>query len=234
MPTKNVPVRHESLAKARIARYLRSRVNVRLHAAVILIVTYIAAIVSGWVLFRAGVTAMPIRYLLMILAGYVVFLVQLKIWLRLWDKSPYHNELTDIVAISEDRTPNSGASASGPYDISGIGDLGNLAAGDGCLFIVAFIVVALVLFCVFGYIIFSAEVLFADMVLEAAIATGVLVVARKMGRPGWEWISVKATLPAVVLLIIVVEAMAAFALARYPQARTMMDVCRMSDVCYRS
>ena len=66
-----------------LKRRLQRKSYPRLHASIILLLTGLAGFLVSFVLLRAGVTAMWLRYPVAILVAYGVFLILLRVWLSL-------------------------------------------------------------------------------------------------------------------------------------------------------
>lgn len=78
-----------------LKRRLQRKSYPRLHASIILLLTGLAGFLVSFVLLRAGVTAMWLRYPVAILAAYGVFLILLRAWLSL--SRPREWYLEDVV-----------------------------------------------------------------------------------------------------------------------------------------
>ena len=90
-----------------LKRQLQRKSYPRLHASIILLLTGLAGFLSSFVLLRAGVTAMWLRYPVAILVAYGVFLILLRVWLSLsrpreWDLEEVVDMTLEVVTDSTD------------------------------------------------------------------------------------------------------------------------------------
>jgi hypothetical protein len=217
----------ESRIESRIESYreslrysLKARFLLRFHAA--LIITWTSLITWGvdFALLKAGLIAMILRYPLAILAGYVAFLISVRVWLEYSGISEYLNERrAEELLKSSSRYQTRGPSN---WDV---GDLGSLVGGDaeGCLVVIAIAIAGFLLF--WGLGAFATQ-LFADVVLEVILAAGLLKGLRKAESSGWltgAWGSTKYWLLFVLVAAII---FAAWAQAKYPDASMAAQVFR--------
>ena len=88
-----------------LKRRLQRKSYPRLHASIILLLTGLAGFFVSFVLLRAGVTAMWLRYPVAILVAYGVFLILLRVWLSLsrpreWDLEEVIDTTLEVVTDS--------------------------------------------------------------------------------------------------------------------------------------
>ena len=88
-----------------LKRRLQRKSYPRLHASIILLLTGLAGFLVSFVLLRAGVTAMWLRYPVAIIVAYGVFLILLRAWLSLsrpreWDLEEVVDTTLEVVTES--------------------------------------------------------------------------------------------------------------------------------------
>ena len=108
-----------------LKRRLQRKSYPRLHASLILLLTGLAGFLVSFVLLRAGVTAMWLRYPVAILVSYGVFLILLRAWLSL--SRPRDWYLEDVVDTTLEVVTDT--VESGDSGLGGGGDFGGGGAG---------------------------------------------------------------------------------------------------------
>jgi len=81
-PPKQAPQTSEGQMRERVKRYLVQRFYTRFHMSLILMSAGFAAMLSNWVLLRAGVHAMWLRYPIATTLSYLTFLAGVWLWLQ--------------------------------------------------------------------------------------------------------------------------------------------------------
>lgn len=125
----------KSNSRERIVAEITGRISSpRIQISIILALTALAAFATSAVLLRVGLTEMGIRYPLAVIAGYIVFLFLLRIWIWLQNDDPI-SEIDidlpgDLVVPSLDLGGSSSGSGTGPDVIfGGGGDFAGAGAG---------------------------------------------------------------------------------------------------------
>jgi hypothetical protein len=199
-------------------------------------------------LFRFGTDQMAYRYAAATVAGYVVFLVLIKIWIELrrtrdwWDGL---DEVPDLsigdgdVSIGDANAGFSGGSSGGggaggswgpPSESGGIDLPAEIPDVDEAWPIVAAIVIAVVVLlgaaAALFYVVYYAPLLLAEVALDAALVTGIYRRLRKQDARHWLESAIRHTWkPALVMLVCLVLLGIAIQWAE-PSARTIGDVLR--------
>jgi hypothetical protein len=188
----------------------------RLQMGAIVLLTGVAGLVASFVLLTSGIESMPLRYPLAILIAYGVFLLQMWGWIR-WRGDPVA-DVTDMgidLALSLPGSGSSGgawagsgggsggagSSASWGDPVSSVGESSVLDVVDGdvevstlpVLAVLAIAAVAVVAVVAAGWVVWSAPVLMAELMVDAAIAGGLYRRMRGAQAQGWWWLCVRHT-----------------------------------------
>ncbi|MBC7608629.1 MAG: hypothetical protein H7228_03490 [Polaromonas sp.] len=198
---------------ARYARekhdFIESRLRFRsvyFHASLIFAVTWLVGWLSSFLLLKSGVTLMAGRYAVSFLVSYLVFLGAVRIW-------------ADFMRHDE-RTSGSAGDGFGSFDVPSFGD------GEGCVAVLAVLVLGLViagLFAMTGGLPMLLEVAFE------VVFAGTIV--RRMSRREMigDWSSrlvSKTRLPALTSFVVLVGS-AAWLQARVPGNQTFAEALRI-------
>ena len=213
-----------------------------------------AGFVATWALLRGGVEAMALRYPLSVALAYLVFLLLLWLWLRTraheWLDLPdasgggSHGPADSGAWVGSGGNSGGGGASAGWESASAsdaVGDgaidvvskpigeaLGVAAEGDELAVPLAVIVVAVAVVAVLVlsslFLVWSAPVLFAELLVDGALAAGLYRRLRRIDARHWLETAVRRTwLPFV--LTAVFAALAGWALASYaPGATTLGEV----------
>lgn len=111
-----------------LKRRLERKSYPRLHASLILLLTGLAGFLVSFVLLRAGVTAMWLRYPVAILVAYGVFLMLLRVWLWLNRPRDFGLDLDVLEILDVTSYESTEVTAPAPDGFSGGGDF---AGGGG-------------------------------------------------------------------------------------------------------
>jgi hypothetical protein len=243
---KHPKPRHEML------REIRSRFVAGLYPRLTVLVLIGLSGAAAWgvstALFRLGTHQMAFRYATATAAGYVVFLVLIKIWIEL--RRPRESldglDLVPDLPIGNAGVPTgeanvgfsggssggggSGGSWGSPAEPGGIDLPVDIPDVDDAWPIVAAIVIAIVV--LFGaaaalfYVVYYAPLLLAEVALDAALVTGIYRRLRKQDARHWLESAIRHTWkPAAVMMVCLVLLGLAIQWAD-PSARTIGDVLR--------
>jgi hypothetical protein len=167
-------------------------------------ITFLSTWLCSAALLKIGLTQMPVRYGLSILAGYAMFFVAVRVW-------------SDF----QRRRPSVDASNTNWPDIS-------LPVNDaeGCLFVIALMAVGVLLA---GLATWLGAVVMLEVAFEVAFA-GLLV--RRMGKlqrvGDWKKVLFQHTRGLVVSILLATTVLAYYYQTKYPQAVKLSDVWRLS------
>jgi len=235
----------------RIRRELERRSYPRLQMMLLVSLTGGAGFLASYVLLHFGFETLSWRYRLSVAIAYGVFLLLLWLWLRTdFDDYGFDDVLVDIAESAPARHGRdlhykeggefSGGGASGRWENStseplvelpelpGIGKVGGLADADeaaipiGILFAVVAVVVT-VLVASFS-IVYSAPVLFAELLLDGVLAATLYRRLRRLDSRHWLQSAVRRTIVPFAITAALVMA-AGWGLSVYaPAARSLGDV----------
>ena len=235
------------LTKERVARWLDARFFVRFHMSLILGATFLAGLGATSLLLMAGVSSLPLRYVIAVCAAYLVFLALIRLWL-------FYVGADREVEVSADGIDffYTSASEAGEALTSGGGSFGGGGATgswgeavpakaavsksssgfnfdldldfDALLVVVLFIALIASIFVVGIYLIYTAPALLSEAAFEALLTAALLRRAKKIDRPGWVGTVWRATVWPF-LLIVVLAGGLGWAAKRYcPEATRLRDV----------
>ena len=206
----------------KLKRSLSARFFLRFHVSLILFATLLAGFIVDVALLHAGLKSMLVRYPLAILAAYATFVCGIRLWLdysgiaEYLDRNKAEKLVGDGVPIGEPIKPGGGGWIEGlnfaPVD------------GDGCLAVIAIVVVgAAIFFALGGYAFMAADSIFADVVLEILLAAGLLRGVRRMERGGWLPGLWSSTWPSLAFTLCVALSLGLYA-RHVPEATTLPDL----------
>ncbi len=161
----------------------------RLQMAFIAALTGASGLLASYLLRIGGMSSMALRYPLAVAVGYLAFLFFLWVWLRWGDGDPSRAEetvdATDL-GIEIARGGDSADTVSHAADTSSDGGGFDVDVGDGEGAIIGVVIVAAIalltaLFAVFS-IVSAAPVLFAELLVDAALAGGLYRHVRGIDR----------------------------------------------------
>lgn len=255
--------------RAKVIETITARLSMpRLQISAILALTALSAFIVSAVLLRLGVTEMAFRYPVAVIAGYVVFLLLLRVWIYLNTEETLgtadldgSGDLSLAALDAIDDIGVGGSSASGTFggggDFAGAGAGGDwgdakavvpvpvgfssgggsssLSSGSGsggglgsfdfdldeglALLLVA--VVLIIAFSAIIYVVWIAPILFAELLVDAAIVGSLYKPVKNIERTHWLLTALKKTgIPALIVLILF--AIAGFIMqAAVPEAVTI-------------
>ena len=223
MSDKIDPWFREWIIKQKLSHSISARFFVRFHVALILG----AAVAAGWLvnrlLYQAGFTSMVVRHPLAVIAAYVGFLIGLQMWIRYSGIQEYvtsrrSKELLEPHDVKlkgpADRRPSDWI----PPDIP-------IVADEGCLLVVAFLLLIALAFALGGYLVLFAGDLMAELVFELLLAAGLIRGIRRVDTLGSIGIP-RMTLWALAAALTSSILFGLFAKHAHPDATTIGDVVR--------
>lgn len=203
----------------------------RLQMFLIVALTAAAGFLASVSLLDVGLDALGQRYALSVIIAYLVFLLLLRTWVRMYDKS------LDIPDIGSGRSRGQsdahagagrGADRHGYGESRGLsehlsGDIGD--AGDAVLVLLAFAVFAGALFSAL-WVVWMAPTLLAELIVD--IALGARLYRRLRGIESTDWLRTALRRTALPFLIVLLFFAAAGTLAQLwmPEARSLGDLLR--------
>ncbi len=220
----------------------------RLQMAAIVLVTAAVGLLASFGLRMAGIDSMVQRYPLAILAAYGIFLLQMWVWFR-WRE----DHLGDVLEAGIDIATSSpgdveGGWAGGGGSSGGGGGSGSWTASadsacsaDGSVLDVAdaadvealpilavLAILALMMFAVIaaGWVVWSAPVLMAELIVDGAIAGGLYRRMRTVQSQGWWWLCVRHTIWPLIGIIVSFAVFGAIVQYLVPDATTLMEGLR--------
>lgn len=193
-----------------------------------------AGLLASWGLWHAGMHAMVWRYPVAVALAYLVFLGLLWLWLRtswsdygdLIDPSGWTPSSSSGGSCSSSSSTTSfDASSGSSSDASGVGDaIGEIAMADEAaipLAVIAVLIAAcLALFVALASVVWSAPVLFAEILFDGVLAVGLYRRLRRGDAQHWVQTAVRHTVWPFAL-VVVFSALTGAALQWYaPDATT--------------
>jgi hypothetical protein len=148
---------------------------------VIVLATAATGFLASALLLYLGFRVIWSRYVLAVVIAYGAFLLFVRLWLWL-SKDDIESDLeppdvldaTDLAVEAADLLPVEGPDASGVLE----------ADPDGCLFGIVLLVVALLVGAA-GYVVATAPVFFAEVLLDGVLAVGLYRRVKKLHRRHW-------------------------------------------------
>lgn len=147
---------------------------------------------------------------------------------------------TNWMAAPTNPAPSSGSSLNFGYSSSVSSGSGSKGSGldfdfgdDGCLPILVLLLLAALIFGIFGagaYLIYQAPAIFTEVAFQAALASGLIKASKNIDAPNWRGSVFKATwLPFLIVLVLT----AAFSLAAHRYCPTATKATEVFRVCKR-
>lgn len=225
----------------------------RIEISIILLFTALTGFLTSYWLLHAGFSSMTLRYPVCIAAAYCIFLLLLRLWLGLHNPqtragNSYDNLVGDLPVSLADTTINESSRAAfefgGGGDFSGAGAGGSWGSGgdlpilDGVdlgfdseelgWIILAVIAILGGLLATF-YIVWIAPILFAEILVDGVLITGLYHRVKKIERRYWLKTAVKKTLLPAVLAALFFS-LAGFAMHKIsPEAHSIGEVWHQTD-----
>jgi len=204
-------MRARTVERARAVERLRVRLLQRrlprVQMSLIVVLTGLAGFIFSFVLREAGVDSMALRYPLAATLAYAVFLLQLRVWLALVRKR-----------ATLDLEPD-------PFDLVDIGipDPPGIDLDEGVVVFVP-VVIALAGFAAAAWVVYSAPVLFAELILDGIIVSRLYSRFRKVPPEGLLSVAIRRTWVPLLVLIVVLGALGVAAERFAPGADSIGDV----------
>lgn len=232
----------------RARRHLQQRGWPRLQMALIVALTGAAGFLASHLLRLAGIDAMWFRYPMAVVLAYGVFLLLMWIWIRWrWDNvldglspdvgggspTPRGSAVESPWSGAGGRSGGGGASASwnGPASVSS-GDAGELPltglaedeAGLPLLAILGIVALVATVLLASVWVVWSAPVLMAELLVDAAIAGGLYRRMQGMHEQGWWRVRVSHTVWPLIGLLLFFAALGWLAQELVPGASHLLQV----------
>jgi hypothetical protein len=214
---------HESSPPTRRALLREARASIargwpRVLMASIVAIAGGAGFLASVVLLRLGVEAMGARYAAAVAIAYVVFLAELGLWIWAQRNSfqPDLNPLDAVDVAADPPTP-------GAFDATADALPSDLDVGEGIV-LVACVAIALGALVATSWVVWSAPALFAELLVDGVLATGLYRKLQRGGETAW-WTGAARRTWAPALVVLVFVGVGGAVLARLvPGARTIGDV----------
>ncbi len=216
----------------------------RLQMAGIVTVTGAAGLLASFLLLEGGVESMLLRYPLAVIIAYAVFLLLMWIWTRLGADATV--DAADAYLSTRGSSSGAGewagagggsggggssASWTPSSDVAPAADASALDAvdSDAVLPLMALLVLAAVAAaCVIaaGWVVWTAPVLMAELLVDGAIAAGLYKRMRNVQAQGWWWLCVRHTFWPLVGVLAFFVALGGVADHLAPEANTLMQALK--------
>ncbi|USI99892.1 hypothetical protein MUG10_18080 [Xanthomonas prunicola] len=216
----------------------------RLQMSAIVSITATGGLLASFLLRNAGVDAMVVRYPMATLVAYGLFLLLMWAWVR-WRNDVDGELVSDCVDLGSSAAQDtsgwagnggnsSGAGRSGMWsapsgsisDTSGDGALPDFIDGEVGLPILALLAVlaaAAVAIVAAAWVVWSAPVLMAELLVDAALAGGLYRRMRGVQVQGWWWLCVRHTLWPLLGVLMFFIVVGAVAQHTAPHATTLLE-----------
>ncbi len=216
----------------------------RLQMSAIVLITATGGMLASFLLRNAGVNAMVVRYPMATLVAYGLFLLLMWAWVR-WRNEVDGELVSDCVdlgsSVAQDTSGwaghggnSGGAGGSGTWsapsgsipDVSGDSELTDVVDGEAGLPILAIwavLAAAAVAIVAAAWVVWSAPVLMAELLVDAALAGGLYRRMRGVQAQGWWWLCVRHTLWPLIGVLTFFIVVGAVAQHRAPQATTLLE-----------
>lgn len=232
---------HRDREVERVRRRLEFDYYPRLQMSLIVLLTGAAGFLASYLLLKLGMSGMALRYLLSICCAYIAFLLLLWMWLRVRDLDV---DLPDLSAPGGGRGSDhglhggggsfDGGGASGNYLSSGSdSDIGSIADGsvvevlgsadEAAIPVAAILLVAGMLLSSL-FVVYTAPVLFAELLVDGVLSASLYHRLRGMGPRHWLESALRRTMWPFVLTALLVT-LAGWGMSAYaPEAQTFGQV----------
>jgi hypothetical protein len=225
----------KTVSRSRLLSHARAEIAMRsaprIEMALLLAVSGLAALLASYGLLRWGLFQMVFRYPVAAIAGYLVFILVLRVWVRFrhdgltWEDT---NNADIDVELAADVAVDLALAGRGGHD----GLLGSAAdssdAGwdaDDLWFIAILIALVVVLAIALGFVLVEAPTLFAEVIVDGAFVASLY---KKIGGPAAEgvWIErvVTHTWKSFALILVITAAIGWIAQVIVPEAATIGEV----------
>lgn len=219
---------------ARIREHLLRFGSPRLRMLLLVLLTGTGGLLASYLMLRAGLASMPLRYLLAMLAAYAVFLLLLR-WFIHHSRIdhvdapnlPQRNAAPEAQAQAAPLAADDGPAGSGDGDGSWLDGAGN--AGDEALLALLLIAAALVIACAALWLVFSAPTLFAELVVDGALSATLYRRLRRADSSHWLQTALRHTIIPFALSTLAIVAFALVAQHLRPHAHSIGEVFAHRD-----
>lgn len=237
--------RHDPPASAESLRHVISlRHSPRLHCLLILSACFGVGLLVTFLLLKAGVASMWVRYAFALIAAYLTFLLGVRIWLHYAGFHRARDEgdpgLDFIPQPSEGGTHSGfsfhgggggsgGGGASGTFGESSSSESSftdGFDLGDAGIVIVVLAVLALAVAGSVVWLIYAAPTILAEAAFAALLSAGLVRGTRRLANNGWMASVIGNTWLAFTVVFALAMAFALVAQHYFPEARTLSDVLR--------
>jgi hypothetical protein len=243
------------ISRKRVASWLKDRFFLRLHMFWILTGTFLGGLLTTKVLFETEVRTLWVRYSISVMAGYVVFLILIRLWLWYIGRAArpvIDGDSVDVAGQLLSHLDITGPIVDGPGgEFGGAGatgswgeavvDSGHVSEGTtgselpGCLdvdeglAVVLLIALILALLLAGIYVIWAAPAILAEAAFEAALAAALTRSAKRIDRPWWVGSVTRATAWPFIGVLILAIAIGVTAQEHCPHANRLRDVFTCAD-----
>ncbi|WP_395683767.1 hypothetical protein [Dokdonella sp.] len=213
---------------ARVRAYLLRAGSPRVRMLVIVMLTGACGLGASYLLLRAGLLSMPVRYPIALLIAYLAFLGLLRLFVD--DSGPGNPDLPGN-SFAGSHEPSS-AQASSMHDVidargsrSGSGSwFDNLGAADELVLPLLLLLAIVTIAFASAWVIASAPTLFAELVVDCALSAGLYRRLRTLERRHWLDTALRHTIWPFAATALVVIAFGAAAHYYRPQAHSIGEV----------
>ncbi|HEY6940198.1 hypothetical protein [Dokdonella sp.] len=178
-------------------------------------------LLASWLMLRAGLVSMPLRYLLALGIAYAIFLLLVRLFVE-------HVDPTVDIPGDPTRPCSTGSGGgridAGPSSAHDAGLLDGLGGADEALPLVLLAIAALAIACALLWVVVSAPTLFAELLVDGALSATLYRRLRKLDQRHWLDTALRHTIGPFLVTAIVLVAFA-FAAQHYrPLAHSIGDV----------
>ena len=217
--------RNAAHAKNAVAKQLKERHFLRMHALVLFAWTMTVGYLMSKLTFSTGMQSLPARYFITGITAYLGFLLGVRLWLWFVDAAQDRNrteldagDMLDLVEAPFDIADISTGSSADV--LGGLGD-GLGAAAEGCVPILIIGLIAIIAALLF--VLIGPELLI-EIAFEAVLA-GSLVSTMRLGRePDWLWTAFRKTIWIFLIIMLFMMGFGKYAQKHYPEAKTTKQV----------
>ncbi|MES2318798.1 MAG: hypothetical protein V4631_15060 [Pseudomonadota bacterium] len=238
--------RHPRLHREREIDRIRSRLErdhyPRLQMGWIVTLTGFAGLAASFLLLRAGLTSMGLRYFCAMCVAYLSFLLLLWGWLRLRGEAfdvpmvDVANTPAPVVEFAGEAGSFDGGGASGNYDVAdvadalsesgGVGDaIGAVGEAGDALPVAVLLLVLGIVFSSF-FVIYSAPVLFAELLVDGVLAASLYRRLRGLNPQHWLESALRRTFWPFLMTAVVVTVAGWWMGIYAPEAHSLGEVLR--------
>jgi hypothetical protein len=185
-----------------------------------------SAFVASYALLHAGVAEMWLRYPLALSIAYALFLALLWLWMK--TKPEHYDSAPDLANAFPTRGPSeaaAGASEAGGGAASAV-EIGAGALSGELALPLGILLLALALLFSSFYVVYSAPLLFSEILTDALLATALYRRLRRLQSRHWLKTAVRHTALPYVMTLFAVTAVGYALTAAYPDAVTLGDLLR--------